>query len=356
MPAARPVPHPTGRRLAALLLLAALSPLALASVAPAGMAQAGEVVRTGYIPVLGAAPAYIIAQEGWDKEAGFELKLSPFDSGPNMLLGLASGTLDVYVGGIGPLMVAGAQGIKVKVVASTAIEEMVVAAGPELATEVARGNGKAGSVAAAFAALAKRLGRPVKVATQPVGSIPDTVLKYWLQVDEHVDPATVQIVAQGIDATQQSLMAGAVDAAAVREPALTIIRDRLPAVAVLAYGHDMIPDQPGTVVGVTAAFAQAHPDLVQKLVALTDRAVALIARDPARAAADVEKVLGHGIITAATMQRALTSPATHFAVDPRRVVEKTKLLQDFQVQTGVLKKAEPLEDLFDASYYAKLPH
>ncbi|MDE1145206.1 MAG: ABC transporter substrate-binding protein [Azospirillaceae bacterium] len=321
---------------------------ALAAAIPARAAD--PVIHIGYIPVLGAAPAYIISQEGWDKQAGFELKLTQFDSGPNMILGLASGTLEAYMGGIGPLMVAGSQGIAVKVVASTAVEELVVAAGPDLAAEVAKG----GTNAEAISRLAAKLGRPVKIATQPPGSIPDTVLKYWLQEDEHVDLTKVQIVAQGIDATQQSLLAGAVDAAAVREPALTIIQDRLPGVKVLAYGKDMLKDQPGTVLGVTGALAKDHPELVQKLVELVDKAVTLIHQDPARAAADVEKVLGRGIIDVKTMQRALTSPASQFVVDPRRIVEKTKTLQDFQVKIGVLKKAEPLDTLFDASYYEKL--
>ncbi|MDZ5649372.1 ABC transporter substrate-binding protein [Nitrospirillum sp. BR 11828] len=332
--------------LTALPLIGAL--LAAPTHAEAQAAQ--PVIHIGYIPVLGAAPAYIISQEGWDKQAGFELKLTQFDSGPNMILGLASGTLEAYMGGIGPLMVAGSQGIAVKVVASTAVEELVVAGGPELSAEAAKG----GTKAEAISRLAAKLGRPVKIATQPVGSIPDTVLKYWLQEDEHVDPAKVQIVAMGIDATQQALLAGAVDAATVREPALTIIQDRQPAVKVLAYGKDMIKDQPGTVLGVTAALAKEHPEQVQKLVELVDRAVTLIAQDPARAAADVEKVLGRGIVDVKTMQRALTSPASQFVVDPRRIVEKTKTLQDFQVKTGVLKKAEPLDTLFDASYYEKL--
>jgi len=94
---------------------------------------------------------------------------------------------------------------------------------------------------------------------------------------------------------------------------------------------------------------------VQKLVDLTVRATKLIQQDPATAAKAVEQVLGRGLIDAKTMQRALTSPASRFSVDPRSIVEKTKLIQDFQVEIGVLKKAEPVDGLFDASFFDKSP-
>ncbi|HYE52825.1 MAG TPA: ABC transporter substrate-binding protein [Azospirillaceae bacterium] len=337
--ASRPV-----ARLASALLLGA-------AVLSAGAAQAAEVVvRAGYIPVLGAAQAFIIDKQGWDKEAGFDLQLTQFDSGPNMIQALASGTLEGYVAGVGPLIVARAQGIGVRVVASTAVEELVVAAGPDLAAAA-----KGGNAAKAIADLSAKLGRPVKLATQPAGSIPNTVLQYWLWRVAGVDKSKVELVPMGIDATQQALLAGAVDGATVREPALTIIRDRLPAVSVLAYGKDMIENQPGTVVGVSEELATKHPEVVQKLVDLTVRATKLIQQDPATAAKAVEQVLGRGLIDAKTMQRALTSPASRFSVDPRSIVEKTKLIQDFQVEIGVLKKAEPVDGLFDASFFDKSP-
>ena len=50
-----------------------------------------------------------------------------------MIQALASGTIDVYVAGIAPLAVARSKGIDVRVVAATAVEEMVFVAGPKLA-------------------------------------------------------------------------------------------------------------------------------------------------------------------------------------------------------------------------------
>ena len=41
---------------------------------------------------------------------------------------------------------------------------------------------------------------------------------------------------------------------------------------------------------------------------------------------------------------AINSPQTQFTSDPRRIVESTAKLQDYQVKLGALAKAAPLEE------------
>ena len=178
-------------------------------------ANAATDVRVGFIPVVGAGQFFVIDGEGWARDAGLNLK-TQFESGPAMISALASGTLDAYYGGIGPIMVASARGID-KVYAATAIEEMTFVGRADFGAQ------PDAATAAGFKAFAERQGRPVKIATQP--PVPDTVLRYWLQNVIKADPATYQITAMGIEATQQALLAGAVDAATIREPTLTVARD-----------------------------------------------------------------------------------------------------------------------------------
>ena len=71
--------------------------------------------------------------EGWTKQAGIPLATSAFESGPNMIQALSSGSLDVYVAGLAPLLVARSKGIDVRVVAATVVEEMGFAAGASFA-------------------------------------------------------------------------------------------------------------------------------------------------------------------------------------------------------------------------------
>ncbi|GEP06823.1 ABC transporter substrate-binding protein [Methylobacterium oxalidis] len=306
-------------------------------------------VRIGVIPVVGAAPVFVANGEGWLKEAGLAPTFTTFESGPNMIQALASGTIDVYVAGIAPLAVARTKNIDVRVVAATAIEEMVFVAGPKLAPYFKDGASK-GEALKAFRA---KEGRAARLATQPPGSVPNTTLQHWLWQVAKADKADAEIVAMGIDATQQALLAGAVDGASIREPALTIVQGRNPAIKLVATGGEMFPDQPGTVVGVFGAFADKNPQAVEGLVRAVVKATELLKSDPARAAVPVEQALGKGITDVATIQKALTSPASRFTADPRAIIEATKKMQAYQVSIGTLDKDIPTDGLFVPSYYEK---
>ncbi|MEJ1160634.1 ABC transporter substrate-binding protein [Prosthecomicrobium sp. N25] len=322
---------------------------ALAALLLPAVAAAQTPVRVGYIPILGVAPIFIADKEGWLAAAGLKPTFTPFESGPNMIQALASGTVDVYVAGVAPLGVARSKGVDVKVVAATAIEEMTFVAGPRLA-KYFEGGAKA---AEAFAKFREAEGRPAKLATQPPGSVPDTTLKHWVYKVGGTKESDVQIVAMGIDATQQALLAGAVDGATVREPAVSIITTRNPATRLVALGGDMFPNQPGTVVAVSGAFLAKNPEGVQKMVKAVVDAIDLIAKDPDRTVPHIEAALGKGIVETSIIRKAVASPASKFVADPRVIIEPSRLMQQYQVTIGTLDKEVPLDGLFDTSFYQK---
>ena len=312
-------------------------------------AAAQTQVRIGVIPVLGVAPIFVVEKEGWAKEAGFDLKFTTFESGPAMIQALASGTLDVYVAGVAPLGVARSKGIDIRVVTATAVEEMTVAAGSKLAPSFKPGV----SGAQALRDFRAANGKPARLATQPPGSVPHTTLVHWLTQVLKADKADYEIVPMGIDATQQALLTGAVDGATIREPTDTIVQQRDPRIKVVALGGEMFPNQPGTVVAVSGAFLTKNGEGVQKLVNALVKADGLIKSDPKRVAPFVEAALGKGLIDAATIEKALTSPASKFTADPRLIMDATAKMQAYQVSIGTLDKDVPLDGLFDTSFYVK---
>ena len=328
------------------LALAAAAFAALVAVAPAA---AQTQVRVGVIPVLGVAPIFVVDKEGWAKEAGFDLKFTTFESGPNMIQALASGTLDVYIAGVAPLGVARSKGIDIRVVTATAVEEMTVAAGAKLAPSFKPG------VAPAQALKDFRAvnGKPARLATQPPGSVPHTTLVHWLTQVIKADKADYEIVPMGIDATQQALLTGAVDGATIREPTDTIVQQRDSRIKIVALGGEMFPNQPGTVVAFSGAFLTKNQAGVQKLVDALVKADKLIKAEPKRVAPFVEAALGKGLIDAATIEKALASPASKFTADPRVIMEATAKMQAYQVSIGTLEKDVPLDGLFDTSFYEK---
>ena len=319
----------------------------LVVVAPA--AAQTVPLRVGIIPVLGVAPILVVDKEGWAKEAGFDFKFTTFESGPLMIQALASGTLDVYVAGVAPLGVARSKGIDIRVVASTAVEEMTVAAGVKLAPYFKDGVAPAQSLKDFRAAT----GKAARFATQPPGSVPHTTLTHWLREAIKAEPADYEIVPMGIDATQQAVLTGAVDGATVREPSDTILQSREKRIKIVALGGAMFPDQPGTVVAVSGALVARNPDGVQKLVDALVKADALIKSDPKRVAPAIEAALGKGLVGADVIEKALASPATRFVVDPRGIMDATAKMQAYQVSIGTLDKDVPLTGLFDPSFYVK---
>lgn len=324
--------------------------VAVGLFAGASHSAMAAAVKVGYIPVLGSSALFVIDGEGWAKQAGIDLEPVRFTSGPQAIQALASGRIDAYVAGVVPLLQVRARGIDVKVVASGAIEELsVIARGPLAAgLDPAKPGGLTKEqVAERIATFTKTHGRKPKIATQPSGSVPDTVLRYWLQEKEGIDLSTVDIVGIDIDAAQQAFLAGAVDAAILREPALTTIKNRFPDTRVLATGHDLIPDQPGSVLAIVNPSSPDHAVWAGKLTSLFVKATTLLADHPDQAAPFVATALGGGLLKPAIIEQALKASSAQFVADPARIIPSVKILQDFQVKEGVLKKATPVDDLFD---------
>lgn len=317
---------------------------------PAVRAQGARVpIRIGNIPIIGAAPIFVVDKEGWAKEAGLDLTLTTFQSGPHAIQALASGTLDAYVAGIAPLGVARSRGVDVKVVAATASGENVFVAVPRLAQHFAQGV----APAEAFKRYKAATGKAARLATQPAGSVPNTTLQYWLWEVIKANRDDVEVVAMGIDATQQAVLADAVEGATVREPALTIIQKSNPGIKLVEVGDKLFPGQPGTVVAVTGALIAKQPAAVQALVDALVRAGELLTRDPDKAAPAVAANLAKGIVDLEVIKTALKSPATKFVIDPREVIAPSKAMEAYQVKLGSLKEAAPLDDLFDVRFFEK---
>jgi NitT/TauT family transport system substrate-binding protein len=322
--------------------------LGLAAGALAAQAQAQQPVklRVGVIPVMGTAPLFVAIGENWLQQAGMAPVITTFESGPNMIQAVASGTLDVYVGGVAPLAVARSKGVDIRVVAATAVLENVFVAGPKLAAYFKPGT----TSAQAFHDFRAATGTPARLATQPAGSVPNTTLQYWLWEVAKASHDDVTVIPMGIDATQQAVLAGAVDGAIIREPAVSIITARNPAVKLIATGGSLFPGQPGTVVAVTGAFITAHEAMVQALVNALVRAKALIAAKPEEAIPFIQTALGKGIVDTDTIRHALASPATRFEIDPRKIIGPAEKMQDYQVTLGSLDKPVSFQGLFDTRF------
>ncbi|WP_280553560.1 ABC transporter substrate-binding protein [Halomonas sp. 25-S5] len=326
-----------------------LAPL-LALLITTGPAQAADTItrlEVGYMPILPVAQLFVMQGEGWTTEAGLELELTRFSSGPAMVQALASGELDVMYFGIGPAMVARANGVPIKVLAASIREQIGLVARGELADTFARVE----DPAEAIARFTEAQGRKPKIATFPRGSVPDTVLRYWLVEQLGVGEEAVEIVAMGADRVQQALLAGAVDGASILEPILTTVQERDDSARVVARADEMLPGQPGAVLAAREKVLEAHPEAMRKLMALHLRATEVLREEPERAAPHVREFVGKRLIGLDTVEAALRSPSSNYLADPHAIREATRTMHDFQVAQGTLRKRVDLDALFDTDLY-----
>ncbi|MFW5833546.1 MAG: ABC transporter substrate-binding protein, partial [Pseudomonadota bacterium] len=265
--------------------------VAMLALLGGGRATAQERLEVAYIPILPMAQLFVMQGEGWTEEAGLDLELTRFSSGPAIVQAIASGRFDVMYFGIGPAMVARANGVPIKVVAANVVEQIALVARGRFA-EIMR---DAESPAAGVRAFAEETGREPAIASLPRGSVPDTVLRYWLAEVAGIDPEDVDIKGMGADKVQQAMLARSVDAASILEPIVTIIQSRLDDAHVVAAGGEMLPDQPGAVVAVREDLVAERPEVVAKLVALHQRATELLNTEPRRAARHVHTAIGQGL-------------------------------------------------------------
>lgn len=328
----------------------------VAALGLCGSAHAATV-RVGYIPVIGSAPLFVMQGKNWARDAGIDMQLVRFQSGPQAIQALVSGKIDAYVAGVLPLLQARAHGADVKVVASAATEELEVVSRGALAVDLPEQPAPLGpdALRQRFADFTAKAGHKPKIAAQPMGSVPDTLLRYWLKARNGLEPDQVaDIVGIDIDAAQQAFLAGAVDAAILREPALTIIRHRMPGMRVLASGHDLMPGQPGSVLAILNEDAPDRAAWKGAFISSFVKATHLLATDPEQAEPYVQQALGGGMLPKDIIIEALKASAAGFVSDPAQIVDAVGKLQDFEVQAGLLHKAEPVDALFDLEPYKQI--
>lgn len=323
----------------------------LVTLAVAGCSKPSSGVKTeiGYMPILPDAQLFVALEDGDIAKAGIDAKLISFQNGPAIVQALASGQLDVAYFGIGPTMVARSKGADIRVVAANIVDQISFVAMGNLAPYF-----DSGDPSTAFARFKADKGRPAKISTFPVGSVPQTVLSYWLKNTLHDNGDDLQLVYQGASQVQQSLLTGAVDGAAILEPVVSIVQKRRPEARVIASGAQMFKDQPGAVLAVRQSYLEKHPEIVEKLVAAHIKATHELQQNSPQAIDAVSKYVGGGRLPRDVIKTAVAHSASHFVADPRRIIDSTQHMYDFQRQMGTLKAKLDVKALFDTTFYDKL--
>jgi len=312
---------------------------------PVGEIRAETTLDMAYMPIVPCSQLFVMEGMGWTKEAGLNLKLTRFPSGPAIVQAIASGKMDMMCFGIGPAMVTRGKGIKLKVVAAGIVEQIAVIAQGDLVEYFEKYEG-----AEALRQFAKDKGRKPKIASFPKGSVPDTVTRHWLLEMLKMDLDEVELIGMGASRVQQALLSRSVDAAGILEPILTIVESKLKDAKVVARANEMMPNQPGSTIAVREEALAKHRQAIVKFVELHIRATELLLKQPEVAAPHVKEFIAKGLLKTDVVLKAITSPSSNFRADPESILESTQYMHDFQ-KSKKIKTNGSVDGLFDLSVY-----
>jgi NitT/TauT family transport system substrate-binding protein len=306
-----------------------------------GSGRESVTLRLGYFPNVTHAPA-IIGMQG-DKFAdelgsGVKLEQQTFNAGSDVVTALLAGTLDASFVGPNPAINGYQKTDKgIRIVAGTASGGASLVVKPSI-TSAADLKGK-------------------KIATPQLGNTQDVALRSWLKQNgletDTSGGGDVHVVPQENSVTLTSFQSGDIDGAWVPEPWATRL--------VQEGGGKVLVDEATlwpkgqfvtTQLIVTTKFLDAHPDVVQNLIAGLSDSITLIRTNPAEAQDLVSK--GIEAVTGKALSPAVIAASfkkLDFTLDPIA----SSLAKDAQsaLELGFLKSAD-IAGIYDLSLVNKV--
>lgn len=310
-----------------------------------GGGSGGETLTLGTLDVFPMMQHFVIQRQGWYDELDADIEVETFGGGPPLVQAYQSGSLDLAYVGISPGLVGIANGVDSKVVAANVLEPNVMVAGERF-----RGYwNEHGSDA--FRVFREEVGRKPSFATLPAGSTPDVFLRFWLEEALGLSTDVVSINGQSPSALQSTLLTGKVDGGSVIEPIATKLARDDGGVEPFRYAAPIMPGQPGAVLQPSQALIDDQPALVRSLVETHVRATEFVRENRDEAAKMASEVIGTEILPVETARTAIRSPASTFVSDPREIVDKSLVYNDFHQQLGNVDTDLTESDVFDHSFH-----
>jgi len=316
-----------------------------ATVGLAGCAGGGgtDSLAVAYMPIFPDLQYFVMESEGYFENVDATVEGNEFTDGPAIVQAYGGGELDVAMFGIVPSMIVIDRGIPAKVTAANIKEPMAIMAHEDLQALWAEHG------ADAFSVWQEETGRTFRFGTFPQGSVPDVLLRYWLE-SEDVDTSAVDIVEiNGANAVWQAIANGEIDGSSIMEPVPTrAAQERVP-VQTFRTADEIMPGQPAAVT-LMSDDVRGTP-VAEQFLEQHVRATEFIRNEPEATADVVESGIG---MDADQALSALRGPLSNFVTDPREIENGTEIFSRFANENGQIEEQLSLEQIFDYSVYETL--
>ena len=316
------------------------------TIATAGIAgclgQGGaslDSVVVAYVPIYPNMQHYVMEREGYYEDVPVDVTIERFSSGPSVVKAFASGDIDVAFFGITPAMVLVDKGTDAGVLAANSRNGFKVMGTTELA-DLYEQEG-----AATFDRFENERGRKVRFGAPPDGSVPDIVLRHWIQEDLDIGETESVIDKSKVPPAKavQTIQSGDIDATIIQEPFATIIGQD-DDFGELTWSGNILENHP-----VTVLFANQQVlddgDVAQSLVEQHIAATEFTGDSPDAAAAHATSVIGSGV-SEELATAAMSSRASDFFSNPHAITDQAATMSEFVASVGNIEQPVATADLF----------
>jgi NitT/TauT family transport system substrate-binding protein len=303
-----------------------------------------DSVTVAYVPIYPNMQHYVMEQEGYYEDVPTDVTIERFSSGPSVVKAFASGDVDVALFGITPAMVLVDKGTNAGILAANSRNGFKIMGTTELA-DLYEQEG-----AATFERFEEEHGRKVRFGAPPDGSVPDIVLRYWIQEDLDVGEMDSSINKSKVPPAKavQTIQSGDIDATIIQEPFATII-SQADGFEELAWSGNILDNHP-----VTVLFANQRvlddDEVAQSLVEQHVAATEFTGDSPDAAASHAASVIGSGV-SEDLATAAMDSKASEFISDPHAITDQAATMGEFVANVGNIEEPVATEDLFALDPY-----
>lgn len=309
----------------------------------AGVGGGSDELTVAHMPIFPDLQYYVMEAEGYFGEIDATIDGREFTDGPAIIQAYGGGGIDIAMFGIVPSMIVIDRGLPAKVTASNIVEPMAILAHEDLES-LWQDHG-----ADAFDVWREQKGRRFRFGTFPQGSVPDVLLRYWLQ-QEGVSAESVEIVEiGGANAVWQATANGEIDGSSIMEPVPTRAAAADVPIGIFRTAAEVMPGQPAAVT-LMSDEVRSSP-LAGQFLEGHVRATEFIQGNPDRTATIVEEGIG---MSADLAGQALRGPLSNFVTDPRTIESGVEIFSQFAARNGQIESELSLDQIFDYSVYEGL--
>jgi len=298
-----------------------------------------DSVTVAYVPIYPNMQHFVMQEEGYYDELSVDVTVERFSNGPSLVKAFASGDIDVAVGGVTPAMVLADRGVNATVLTANGRNAFKAMA----TTEIADLYDQAG--ADAFERFEAEQGRKIRFGAPPDGSVPDIVLRYWIERDLGIGEFESVVTKSKINPARsvQAVQSGDIDATMIMEPFATII-GRDDGFAELEWSGNIFPGHPMTGMFVDQQVREAT-DVAQSLVDAHIQATQFVKSNRNTAAAHAASVIGSGV-SVDLAEAAMQSRAADFISDPQEIADQTETMSEYVADVGNIDQPVESDELF----------